>query len=277
MAANIALHSRLAKEYNAVEPQFRPENVSRVEARLRAVCAQAGEVRRLLDLGCGTGFMIQLARQFVGEVDGVDATASMLAAVERDGPGQVRLFEGDTGRYPVEEGRYDVATAYSFLHHLYDIRPTFATAYKALRPGGMLFVDQEPNYYFWEAIKDLDPKAAYDPIISREIAAVTARDEQIEAQFGVDKDTFNRAEYQKAILGGFREEDLRQALAECGFTEIAFQYYWFVGQGALINRPDGSAATRQAEAHAVETLLAQALPVSRVLFKYVGFTARAAK
>ncbi len=277
LAANIAVHSSLAKDYNTVEPHFRPENVARVEDKLRAVCAQAGSVRRWLDLGCGTGFMIQLAKPFAAEIDGVDATASMLAAVNRDGPAQIRLFEGDTGRYPLEENRYDVATAYSFLHHLYDIRPTLATAYRALRPGGMIFADLDPNYYFWEAIKTLNPQAGYDPIVSREIAAVTAKDEEIQRQFGVDKETFNRAEYQKAVLGGFREEDLRGTLSECGFTDIAVQYYWFVGQGALVNGAGGTAESRQAEARTVEDLLARALPVSRTMFKYVGFTARAAK
>ncbi len=277
LAANIALHSSLAKDYNHVEPHFRTENVARVEQKLRTVCAQAGDVRRMLDLGCGTGFMIGIAKGFVPEIDGVDATASMLAAVNREGPAQIRLFEGDTGSYPLEESRYDVATAYSFLHHLYEIRPTLAAAHRALRPGGTIFADLDPNYYFWEAIKKLDPQAGYDPIVSREIAAVTAKDEEVAQRFGVDKDTFNRAEYQKAVLGGFREEDLRAALTDCGFTDVAVQYYWFVGQGPLVNRPDRTAEVGQADARTVEDLLVQALPISRVLFKYVGFTARASK
>ncbi len=244
LAANIAVHSSLAKDYNTVEPHFRPENVARVEDKLRAVCAQAGSVRRWLDLGCGTGFMIQLAKPFAAEIDGVDATASMLAAVNRDGPAQIRLFEGDTGRYPLEENRYDVATAYSFLHHLYDIRPTLATAYRALRPGGMIFADLDPNYYFWEAIKTLNPQAGYDPIVSREIAAVTAKDEEIQRQFGVDKETFNRAEYQKAVLGGFREEDLRRdavrdaasRTSPCSITGSSARGRWSTARAARRSR-----------------------------------------
>jgi ubiquinone/menaquinone biosynthesis C-methylase UbiE len=277
LAANVALHSRMAKDYNTVEPHFRPENVARVEERLRAACERAGEAKRMLDLGCGTGFMIQIAKKFVAEIDGVDATASMLAVVDRSGPAQIRLFEGDTGSYPLEESRYDVATAYSFLHHLYDIRPTLAAAHRALRPGGVFYSDLDPNYYFWEAIKDLDPAANYDPIVSREIGAVTAKDEEIAGKFGVSKEVFNQAEYGKAITGGFKEEELSRELRAAGFTDIRMHYYWFVGQGAIVNAPGVDAATGQREARLVEGLLDRALPLSRTLFKYVGFTATAAK
>lgn len=276
LAANVALHSRMAKDYNTVEPHFRPENVSRVEDRLRAVCQRAGSARRLLDLGCGTGFMIQIARNMVAGIDGVDATAAMLAVVDRSGPAQIRLFEGDTGSYPVEQGSYDVVTAYSFLHHLYDIRPTLATARRALRTGGVFYVDLDPNYYFWEAIKDLAPDAKYDPIVTREIAAVTAKDEEIAGKFGVTKETFNQAEYQKAIAGGFKEEDLIRDLKAAGFTDIDIHYYWFVGQGPLLNAPGIDRAVSEQNAQLVEALLNRALPISRTLFKYVGFSATAA-
>jgi SAM-dependent methyltransferase len=232
-------------------------------------------VQRLLDLGCGTGFMIQIAKKLVAEIDGVDATASMLAVVDRSGPAQIRLFEGDTGSYPIEQGRYDVVTAYSFLHHLYDIRPTLATARRALRPGGVFYSDLDPNFYFWDAIKGLDPAAEYDPIVSREIGAVTAKDEEIAEKFGVSKDVFNQAEYGKAITGGFKEKDLAFELEAAGFVDIQMQYYWFVGQGALVNAPGRDAAAALGDARLVEELLERALPLSRTLFKYVGFTATA--
>lgn len=277
LAANVQVHNRLAKDYNLVEPHFRPENVARVDERLRAVCAQAGSVRRLLDLGCGTGFIINIAKGFVQEIDGIDATPSMLAAVDRDGPARIRLFEGDSGCYPLEANRYDVATAYSFLHHLYDIRPTLIAAHRALRPGGMLYADLDPNYYFWERIKSLNPNGGYGPVIRREVAAVTAKDEEIHRQFGVDPETFNRAEYQKAILGGFKEEDLHRTLSACGFTDIALRYYWFIGEGRLLNDSGEDPEWRRRQARIVENTLIQALPVSRLMFKYLGFTARVAK
>ena len=138
--ANVDLHSKLAADYNTNEPHFRPENVAKVEAKLRTVVDET-RAARMLDLGCGTGFMIDIAKPFVAEIHGVDATPAMLEHVDRSGPAAITLHEGDTGSFPVDEGSFDVVTAYSFLHHLYDVRPTLATAAKALRPGGRFYAD----------------------------------------------------------------------------------------------------------------------------------------
>ena len=51
------------------------------------------------------------------------------------------------------------------------------------------------------------------PIVrKREIEMVTYKDEDIEKNFGVDKDVFNAAEYGKNIKGGFRAEELDGAM-----------------------------------------------------------------
>ena len=128
-----------------------------------------------------------------------------------------------------------MVTAYSFLHHLFDIEPTLRTASRALRSGGKFYADLEPNFYFWEAIKNLDPAVTYDNILVREILSVTQKDEEIRQRFQVDKTTFNRAEYNKNITGGFREEYLRDQLWQAGFTTVEIIYYWYLGQAQSIN------------------------------------------
>ena len=40
--ANIAVHSRLAAHYQSCEPQFRPENVAKVERRFAALAREVG-------------------------------------------------------------------------------------------------------------------------------------------------------------------------------------------------------------------------------------------
>ena len=150
--ANQKVHTALAGVYNSSEPHFRPENVAHVESKLREIFAHT-RARRLLDLGCGTGFIINIARKYVAEIDGVDVTEAMIRQVEQSGDAAIRLHLSDSGSFPVEPGSYDVVTAYSFLHHLFDIGPTLATAARALRPGGQFYADLEPNREFWTAVK----------------------------------------------------------------------------------------------------------------------------
>ena len=123
ITANQKLHTVLASAYNETEPHFKPENIAHVDRQLRKVFG-ATNARRLLDLGCGTGFIINIAKKYVKEIDGVDVTEAMLTRVDRSGDVVIRLHIADSGSFSVTEGSYDVVTAYSFLHHLYDIEPT---------------------------------------------------------------------------------------------------------------------------------------------------------
>ena len=272
IAANIALHTSMASEYDSCEPHFRPENQAHVDSILQRITA-ATSARRLLDLGCGTGFVINLAKKYVGEIDGVDVTPAMLARVDKSGPARITVHEHDAATFPAEADSYDVATGYSFIHHLFDSEPILRNAYRALRSGGMLYIDLEPNYYFWETVNALDGTSGYDIIVEREVQAVAHRDEEIEAQFGVAAGVFNRAEYSKSVKGGFKEEDLIATLHGIGFREVDFFYRWYIGQGVLINEEGSPLEDRIRDAAAIDRLLQRALPISRSLYKYVGFIA----
>lgn len=270
--ANIALHTQMAEQYNTCEPHFRPENVHKVEERLQKIIAEV-KGDKLLDLGCGTGFMINIAKKYVKYIDGVDVTQAMMDKIDKSGNATIRLFNHDTGTFDVVEGNYDLITGYSFLHHLYDINPTLQTAYKGLKKGGKLYCDLDPNFYYWDSINQLDRKGSYDPIIKREIEMVTYKDEDIEKNFGVSKDVFNSAEFGKNIAGGFKEEDLTSALKTAGFSQVEVFYYWFLGQASLINDSWGTKEERLKYADVMDEVLQRALPVSRNLYKYMGFIA----
>ena len=270
--ANQELHTVLAASYDASEPQFRPENVTHVEGRLKELFA-ATSAKRMVDLGCGTGFLIKIAKKYLAEIDGVDVTEAMISRVDRSGDCNIRLHLADTGSVALEAGAYDVATAYSFLHHLYEIGPTLRTAARALRPGGKFYADLEPNYYFWEAVKALDPTGAYDPLLSREILAVTNKGEEIEQHFKVDKQVFNTAEYNKQVTGGFREETLVEELLAAGFANVEIFYYWYLGQALVVNHPVLSREQQISTARLLGATLEKGLPLTRTLFKYVGFVA----
>jgi ubiquinone/menaquinone biosynthesis C-methylase UbiE len=270
--ANIALHSKMADDYSTCEPHFRPENVAKVEEKLKKIIQEVNG-KKLLDLGCGTGFMINIAKKYVSHIDGVDVTQAMMDKVDKSGPATITLHNHDTGSFPVEKGTYDVVTGYSFLHHLYDITPTLTTAFNALKKGGQMYSDLDPNYYYWESIHQLDRNSEYDPTVKREIEMVTYKDEDIEKNFGVSKDVFNTAEFGKNIAGGFREEELTATLRAVGFTKVNVFYYWFLGQATLVNDTWGTREERLKYADVMDKVLQRSLPVSRNLYKYMGFTA----
>ena len=272
IAANIAVHSQLASIYATTEPHFREENVAFVDARIKKAVDET-KARSMLDLGCGTGFVINIAKKYVKRIVGVDVTKAMLAEVNTSGDAKIELNEHDTGTFPVEEGTFELVTAYSFLHHLYDVEPTFRTAAKALKPGGQFFADLDPNFYYWDAVEKLDGKGTYDPIVQREIDHVAHKDEEVQKEHGIAPDVFNDAEYGKNVAGGFKEEVLRETLLKVGFSRVVFTYYWFLGQAFMVNDESLPREERLKSAATTDAILQRLMPMSRSLYKYMGFTA----
>jgi ubiquinone/menaquinone biosynthesis C-methylase UbiE len=270
--ANIDVHTRLATQYNKSEPHFREENIAKITEKFARIATETNAYRQL-DLGCGTGFMINIGKQFVKEIVGVDVTQAMLDQIDQRGDVKIKLVRGDTGLYVDDEGGFDIVTAYSFLHHLFDIKPTLKTAYNSLREGGVFYGDLEPNAAYWDAIGTIERSDTNDPIIAREIEQVTFKDEDIEKQFGVKSETFNYAEYNKNIAGGFHESQLRDDLLATGFSRIEIFHHWFLGEGFMINDQSMEKEVRFRTAAIMSSMLRRAMPLSRHLFKYIGFYA----
>ncbi len=272
--ANIEVHSAMADDYNTVEPHFKPESIKRVLDQIEKIYKDTS-FEKVLDLGCGTGFMIDILAPFAKEITGVDVTQLMLDKVKKPLNTNLKLdlINSDTGTVNLKNEYYDLATAYTFLDHLYDMIPTFKNCYNSLKSGGVFYADLSPNAYFWDEIKKLNPQGKYDPTIDREIKAVYSKDEEIEAQFGVKKSTFTKAEFQKHIEGGLREELLKSQLESVGFKNIQFIYHWFIGQSHLINNKNIKKEKRFKQAETIHNCLTKSLPISRNLFKYIGFIA----
>lgn len=270
--ANIAVHSKMADDYDQKEPHFRPESIERVTKIIDEIYSDLN-FKTALDLGCGTGFMINILKGKAKKIVGVDVTQAMLDKVDLSGECEISLINSDTGTVELPKNYFDIATAYTFLDHLYDMRPTFEKTYNSLKKGGVFYADLSPNFFFWQSIKSLDFSDDYDKILQREIDAVLRKDEEIEKEFGIEKNVFSMAEHQKHKLGGLNEIKLKEDLLNCGFSNIEFIYHWFIGQAELINNTKIGLNERKTSAELMHNYLTRSLPLSRHLFKYVGFIA----
>lgn len=88
------------------------------------------EVKRALDLGCGTGRTgAWLRARGVPAVDGVDLTPEMLAAARSRGAHD-RLVEADATRTGLPGGDYDLVIASLIDEHLDELRPLYREAWR---------------------------------------------------------------------------------------------------------------------------------------------------
>jgi ubiquinone/menaquinone biosynthesis C-methylase UbiE len=262
--SNIAVHTAMAESYERDEPHYRPENKAKVRANLQRLAQTAGR-GRLLDIGCGAGFVIDLVRDTFDEIHGVDPTRAMLDRI--DASSNVILHEGVAEDLPFADETFDLVTAYSVFHHLADHRPALAEAARVLKPGGVLYVDLEPNRSFWRAVSALEGVPDLDEIVTREVRAVLHVADDVQQRFEIPAETFRSAEYIKSELGGFESAEFEADARAAGFRACETTHEWFLGQGPLLHgsSPDDAAT--------VEAHLRRLLPISAPLFKYLRFEA----
>jgi ubiquinone/menaquinone biosynthesis C-methylase UbiE len=118
----------------------------------RAVVAAVGDrpFDSLLDLGTGTGRMLELLHPLYSKAVGIDAASSMLAVaranLDRAGITNTQVRLGDIYNLPLPRDSFDVVTVHQVLHFLDDPERALAEAARVLRPGGrLLIVDFAPH------------------------------------------------------------------------------------------------------------------------------------
>ncbi|GGE41887.1 ArsR family transcriptional regulator [Agaricicola taiwanensis] len=136
-----------AHDWNAIRALHVEEQA--VEAAVREAIG-AAPIHSLLDLGTGTGRMLELLGSDAERVVGLDLSHEMLAVARANlaeaGLARAQLRQGDVYAPPVTANSFDLVVVHQVLHFLEDGARAIREAARALRPGGrLLVVDFAPH------------------------------------------------------------------------------------------------------------------------------------
>jgi len=130
-----------AHDWDQIRALHVPE--SEVESRLRDIVGSSA-VNTFLDIGTGTGRILQLFAEQVEHAVGLDNSIEMLnvarARLEQAGHRHVQLRKGDMYAMAVEDASVDLATLHLVLHYSLEPERVVAEAARTLRPGGRLII-----------------------------------------------------------------------------------------------------------------------------------------
>lgn len=130
-----------AEEWDAIRSLHVPE--SAVEQRIMSLLANA-PIGRMVDIGTGTGRMIELIGGGAASVMGIDRSPEMLrlarVKLAEAGLSQAELRQGDMYALPLADGSADLVVLHQVLHFAQHPAAAIAESGRLLSPGGRLLI-----------------------------------------------------------------------------------------------------------------------------------------
>jgi ubiquinone/menaquinone biosynthesis C-methylase UbiE len=130
-----------AREWDAIRSLHIAEE--QVEAAIGAVLGES-KVRQLIDIGTGTGRMLELFAACAEQALGIDRSSEMLrlarAKLSSQGVDNAELRQADLYALPLGDGAADLAIVHHVLHFAQQPGAAIAEAARVLSPGGRLLI-----------------------------------------------------------------------------------------------------------------------------------------
>ncbi|MBQ7876395.1 MAG: methyltransferase domain-containing protein [Clostridia bacterium] len=126
-----------AKDYDQKETVYYSK-FPKVSCRDVADRLKNYDYKKLLDIGCGTGFLIELLKkQKDARYYGLDLSPEMIKVARCKFDSDVQLAEGSADKLPYDDNTFDVVCCVQSFHHYPYPEKAMSEAYRVLNNGGL--------------------------------------------------------------------------------------------------------------------------------------------
>ncbi len=138
IATTQAYFDHLALEWDALQPPERRDKLSRLLSPYADLMRRA---QRVLDIGSGTGDMLEVLNQRLDcrDVTGVDLSPVMLSMAAPKAP-DAALVVADAGQPPFASGGFDAIICHNSLPHLRPLLPSMRELRRLITDCGTLII-----------------------------------------------------------------------------------------------------------------------------------------
>ena len=94
--------------------------------------------KRVLEVGCGTGLILERLAKYADEAVGIDLSPGMLDKARERG---LTVEEASATDLPFDDESFDVVCSFKVLAHVPDIEKALVEIARVTRPGGYMFLE----------------------------------------------------------------------------------------------------------------------------------------
>lgn len=148
--ATTAFFRRTAPEWDALR-----DGALGPPAHLERLLQVVGRPETVVDLGTGTGFLLEPLAGIGGRVIGVDASPEMLQLARGRAPSHAELRLGALEHLPLSDGEADAMVANMVMHHVANPPEVLREIRRGLKPGGRLVIadlEEHDRESFWQTL-----------------------------------------------------------------------------------------------------------------------------
>jgi ubiquinone/menaquinone biosynthesis C-methylase UbiE len=113
--------------------------------------------QRVLEVGCGTGLILDRVQRFAKHATGIDLSAGMLAKAAARG---LSVAQASATDLPIATASVDVAYSFKVLAHIPDIAGAMREMSRVVRPGGWVLAEFYNARSLRRLVKALKPPTA---------------------------------------------------------------------------------------------------------------------
>jgi len=153
--ANRAYYDAFSRRYEHRRGENDPGGYHDLLDELEAgLVARYGTGREVLEVGCGTGLVLERIHGFARRAVGVDLSPGMLERARKRG---LEVLEGSATSLPWGEASFDVTCAFKVLAHVPEIERALSEMARVTRPGGHVIAEFYNPHSLRGLVKRLTP------------------------------------------------------------------------------------------------------------------------
>lgn len=189
------------------------------QKRIKEIISKYYDAKGLfLDIGCGTGQLLQLLGAKNIRALGIDISMQMLKEDKRRNPNCMRA---NNYRTPFKDNTFTMVSAFAVVHHMADLEMFFSEIFRILKKGGIVYTDSDPNPI---ALEIKEKSRLYNKIIGS-VRNILRRDfDNLFHNTGIKRGDVDY-HFVRASQSGYNIDNLESLWNNIGFQKVDVYYH----------------------------------------------------